>query len=123
MDNFIYCLRNNTLNINTKRRASGHRVANKKYMDKMNFGQATEQAKMGFKITREGWNGKGMYVYFVPANSYPAVTEIAKAEFGETVPYTAYFAMKNATGTVNPWTITNTDVLAEDWMTVPPSAN
>ena len=44
----------------------------------MNFGDAVKQAKNnGEKITREGWNGKGMYVYYVPENSYPAITEVA----------------------------------------------
>ena len=59
-----------------------------------------------------------MYIYLVVAASYPAMTEIAKAEFGETVRYSAYLAMKNAGGTVNPWTITNTDVLSSDWEVV-----
>jgi hypothetical protein len=33
-----------------------------------------------------------MFLYYVPAASYPAMTEIAKAEWGENalVPYTAY---------------------------------
>lgn len=87
-------------------------------METFNFGTAIEKLKTGAKVTRAGWNGKAMFVYYVPAASYPAVTEIAKAEFGETVPYSAYFAMKNATGTVNSWMITNTDALAEDWAIV-----
>lgn len=30
----------------------------------MNIGEAVEAAKGGANISRPGWNGKGMYVYF-----------------------------------------------------------
>lgn len=53
----------------------------------LDFGQAIYFLKQGKKLAREGWNGKGMFLYYVPANSYPAITDIAKAEFGDTVPY------------------------------------
>jgi hypothetical protein len=84
----------------------------------MNFGQAIEAMKGGLKVSREGWNGKGMFLYYVPAQSYPAVTDIAKATFGETVPYGAYIAMKTAQNNVVPWLASQTDVLAEDWTIV-----
>jgi len=48
----------------------------------MNFGQAIEALKQGKKVTRTGWNGKGMFLYYVPAAEYPAMTEIAKSEWG-----------------------------------------
>ena len=35
-------------------------------IDGMNFGLAIEAAKKGAKITRRGWNGKGMFLYYVP---------------------------------------------------------
>jgi hypothetical protein len=59
-----------------------------------------------------------MFIYYVPAASYPAQTEIAKKEFGETVPYGAYIAMKTAQGNVVPWLASQTDVLADDWQVV-----
>ena len=84
--------------------------------DAMNFGLAIEAAKKGAKIAREGWNGKGMFLYYVPANTYPPSTEVAKAAFGgENVPYGAYIAMKTAQGNVVPWLASQTDMLAEDW--------
>lgn len=82
------------------------------------FGLAIHFLKEGKKVCRSGWNGKGMYLYHVPANTYPAITEIAKKEFGENVPYGAYIAMKTAQGNVVPWLASQTDVLAEDWMIV-----
>lgn len=67
-------------------------------MKNLNFGQAVEAAKQGKKIAREDWNGNGMFAYIVPAQSYPAQTEIAKNHFGENamVPYRAYWALKTA---------------------------
>lgn len=81
----------------------------------MNFGEALQALKEGKKVERAGWNGKGMFLYHVPAQSYPAVTDIAKAHFGETVPYGAYIAMKTAQSNVVPWLASQTDILAEDW--------
>lgn len=85
----------------------------------MNFGQAIEALKSGQAVARAGWNGKGMYLYYVPANTYPAVTEIAKKEFGDLVPYGAYIAMKTAQDNVVPWLASQTDMLAEDWSVLP----
>lgn len=48
----------------------------------VDFGEAIKALKNGKKVAREGWNGKGMFLYYVPAASYPAMTEIAKAEWG-----------------------------------------
>ena len=81
----------------------------------MNFGNAVELLKMGKKVDRKGWNGKGMFLYYVPGNSYPATTEIAKKEFGDKVPYCPYIAMKTVQGNVVPWLASQSDILAEDW--------
>lgn len=70
-------------------------------------------------IGRTGWNGKGMFLYLVPApeKGYPAQTGVAKAFFGEDalVPYGPYIAMKTATDEVVPWLASQTDILADDW--------
>lgn len=81
----------------------------------MNFGLAIEAMKKGKKVCRSGWNGKGMFLYHVPANSYAAQTDAAFAEFGELVPYGAYIAMKTAQNNVVPWLASQTDMLADDW--------
>lgn len=87
-------------------------------MDKYCFGGAVAHLKSGLKVSREGWNGKGMYLYYVPANSYPAVTDVAKAEFGEMVEYRDYIALKTVQGNIVPWVASQTDILAEDWYIV-----
>lgn len=88
--------------------------------DCMNFGLAIEAAKKGAKITRRGWNGKGMFLYYVPEGRYPARTDAAKSiatEDGK-VDYSAYIAMKTAQGNVVPWLASQTDILADDWEVV-----
>lgn len=84
----------------------------------MNFGEALEVVKEGKRIARKGWNGKGMYVYYIPANSYKAITEVAREEFGDMVPYNPYFAIKNINNTVSTWVPSVNDCLAEDWFIV-----
>ena len=83
----------------------------------LKFGQALEAIKAGQRIARTGWNGKGMFVYFVPPASYPVQTGAAKAHFGEgaMVPYNAYMAIKNVDGTVSTWVPSVNDCLASDW--------
>ena len=84
----------------------------------MNFGEAIQAAKDGFKVSRIGWNGSGMYAYVVPAQSFPAITDIARKQFGDMVPYRAYWALKTAQNDVATWAPSGSDSLAEDWMIV-----
>ena len=82
----------------------------------MTFGQAIEAAKAGHRLMRTRWNGKGMFVYLVPAASYPVQTGAAKAHFGEgaMVPYNPYLAIKNVDETVSTWVPSVNDCLAGD---------
>lgn len=81
----------------------------------VDFSEALFQLKCLKKLGRQGWNGKGMFIYYVPENSYSAQTEVARKHFGNTVPYGAYIAMKTAQGNVVPWICSQTDMLANDW--------
>jgi hypothetical protein len=86
----------------------------------LTFGYALVALKAGNRVARAGWNGKGMFAYLVPANSYPAQTGAAKAFFGDggLVPYNAYLALKGADDTVSTWAPSGSDALAEDWLIV-----
>lgn len=84
----------------------------------LSFGLAIEAMKMGRAVAREGWNGKEMFLYYVPANEYAVTTEIARSYFGDTVPYGAYIAMKTMQGNVVPWLASQTDMLTDDWYIV-----
>jgi hypothetical protein len=88
--------------------------------DGMSFGLAVEAMKQGFKVSREGWNGKGMFLYLVGADYYMAKTEAAKSFYGENsmVPYRAYIAMKTVTNEVVPWVASQSDILENDWSIV-----
>lgn len=85
----------------------------------MDFGEAIKAAKAGKKVARAGWNGAGMFAYIVPGGTYPAQTEVAKAHFGDTVPYRPYWALKTAQEDVATWAPSGSDSLAEDWQIVP----
>ena len=86
----------------------------------LGFGAALAALKAGKRVARAGWNGKGMFAYLVPANSYPAQTGAAKAFFGEggMVPYNAYLALKGADDTVSTWAPSGSDALAQDWLVI-----
>jgi hypothetical protein len=48
----------------------------------MNFAEALgilldKNPEKHMAIQRDGWNGKGMFVYAVGSNAYPATTEVA----------------------------------------------
>lgn len=87
--------------------------------DQFDFGSAIHLLKMGKKVMRAGWNGKGMFLYYVPAASYPMQRNSLETMGGifpdDMVPYGAYIAMKTAQDNVVPWLASQTDVLAEDW--------
>lgn len=86
----------------------------------MNFGQAIEELKNGKKVARNGWNGKGMFLYYVPEGAYKPCTEIAASLVNSKglVEYGAYIAMKTAQGNVVPWFASQPDMLSDDWNTV-----
>lgn len=85
-------------------------------MNNLNLGQAIEALKKGKKVARSGWNGAGMFVYLVPANSYPAQTDVAKSHFASgMVPYREYLVLKTAQEDVATWAPSCSDALADDW--------
>ena len=90
--------------------------------EQFDFGKAIQKLKAGYKVARSSWNGKGMYLYYVPENKYPASRNTLNTMAGEfpddLVPYQAYIAMKTVQNTVVPWLASQTDVLADDWVIV-----
>lgn len=90
--------------------------------ERISFGDAIAALKEGLRVERAGWNGKGMFLYYVPENKYPASRNEHGTMVGvfedDMVPYGAYIAMKTAQNNVVPWLASQTDVLAEDWQIV-----
>jgi Protein of unknown function (DUF2829) len=89
-------------------------------MKNLNFGQAIEALKQGKRVAREGWNGKGMFLFLVPGSTFkvnrPPLLGIY--EEGTEINYHSHIDMKTADDTVVPWLASQTDMLAEDWMVV-----
>lgn len=84
----------------------------------LTFGDALQALRAGKRVARAGWNGKGMFVYYVRAAAYLAQSEAAKTYFGENayVPYAPYLALKGVDERVSTWVPSINDVLAEDWV-------
>lgn len=83
----------------------------------LDVGLAMLAARAGRRVARAGWNGRDMFVYFVPAAAYPANRGAMARFFGEgaMVPYNDYLALKGADGKVSTWAPSGSDALASDW--------
>ena len=83
----------------------------------MRFGDALDQLWMGHKMAREGWNGKGMFIFLVPGSTFevnrPPLLGIYEA--GTKISYQPHIDMRTAEGTIVPWLASQSDVLADDW--------
>lgn len=105
------------------------------------FGIALEALKEGKRVAREGWNGKGMFIFMRPADELNIEFVVDKVkslpqsvkdyylqdivnecgerlhvEENDTIKFTAYLCLKAADGTiVNGWLASQTDILSEDW--------
>ena len=88
----------------------------------MDFGYAVKMMKEGKRVARSGWNGKGMFLYYVPENKYPASRNEHGTMVGvfedDMVPYREYIALKTVDNQVVPWAPSISDALAEDWQIV-----
>ena len=80
----------------------------------MNFGDAITYLKLGYKVARKGWNGKGMFLTKQSCQFYP---DNLGEEFDEdsSEPLEGTIIMFTATGTFVPWLASQTDMLSEDW--------
>lgn len=111
-------------------------------MNCISFGAALEVAKLGGRIARQGWNGKGMFVFMRPADELHVDMVIDKvkslpqsvkdyylqdvtgengqrlvADENDRVKFTAYLCLKAADGTiVNGWLASQSDMLSNDWI-------
>jgi hypothetical protein len=86
----------------------------------MNFGQAIEALKRGLRVTRAGWNGKGMYLAYQPGypDGIPINANTSKATGlpeGTVCKFLPYVTMRTADGSFVPWLCSQTDMLADDW--------
>jgi hypothetical protein len=93
------------------------------------FGGAIEWLKMGGRVAREGWNGRGMFLFLLPAGdgiptSYikdPHLKKVIEDEVGgDTFDALGSIRMFTADKKVlTGWLASQTDMLAEDWVLFP----
>jgi len=88
--------------------------------ENMSLGEAILMLKEGHRISRRGWNEKGMVLFLVPGSTFkvnrPPLLGIH--EEGTEVNYQSHVDMITASGTVVPWLCSQTDLLANDYFIV-----
>lgn len=88
-------------------------------VDGLSFGLAIEAMKQGRRVTRRGWNGKGMYVFLVHGVDFHTNADLSELE-DQDVEVLDCLVMRTATGAFCPgWLASQTDMLADDWMLLP----
>lgn len=96
----------------------------------MDFGVAIRAMKDGHRVTRQGWNGKGMWIALTPGSSFAAAcAKEGHAAFHrakemedrhKSINLLPHIDMRAADGSmVVGWLASQTDMLAEDWMILP----
>lgn len=92
----------------------------------MNFGQAIEALKEGHKVARQGWNGKGMFLWLKPAATIkaewckdPRLKVIAELNGGEIEALGTICMLTAQNQILSGWLASQTDMLSDDWMIVP----
>lgn len=68
------------------------------------FSEALAAAKDMKTITRQGWNGRGQFVFLIPGNTVEGQTLLP------------YLALSNVQGEIVPWAPSQGDLLADDWI-------
>jgi hypothetical protein len=92
----------------------------------MNFGQAIEMMKLGCKVARKGWNGKGMWITITNGCTLESdkcwnenIKNQAELNKNKSIKINSYIAMKTADGSITiGWSASQTDMLSNDWVIV-----
>jgi hypothetical protein len=86
----------------------------------LSFGHAIEAMKLGHKVARAGWNGKGMFVFLVSGSTFTVNREPLLSILGEgtEVKYMPHIDIKNVDGSISTWVPSIGDCLANDWQIV-----
>ena len=88
-------------------------------MEIKDFGWALRVLKAGGRVAREGWNGKGMWLCFMPGMTIAeGMVNSRTRRFlpSGALPVGGYIVMWTAQGTWQPgWLASQNDMLAEDW--------
>ncbi len=89
----------------------------------MNIGQAIDLLKNGHRVSRAGWNGRGMWLCFMPPTVIPE--GLVNGRTKRFMPsgdlhVGGYIVMMTAQGIWQPgWLASQADMLADDWEALP----
>ena len=92
----------------------------------LSFGQAVQALHEGKRVSREGWNGKGLFVFKqVPAEigadiipKMQSLPQAVKDEFvkrGGSISYKNQLAMVYPDNAIYGWVVSPSDALENDW--------
>lgn len=91
----------------------------------MNFGEAIAALKEGKKVARQGWNGKGMYLWLMPAAKVkaewckePHLKALAEENGGEIEALGSIRMLTADKKILTGWLASQTDILSEDWVII-----
>ena len=89
-------------------------------VDGLSFGLALEALKLGKKVARAGWNGKGMFLFLVSGSTFKVNRAPLLGIYPEGTPinYRPHIDMKTADGEIVPWVASQSDLLVDDWKIV-----
>lgn len=107
------------------------RVAEAADLGPFTFGEAIERLKAGKRVARHGWNGKGMFIWLLPAGKIPktaiydpalraVIDQHVEGDTFEALPSIRMWT-RNAEGrwaVLTGWLASQTDMLSEDWYEV-----
>jgi len=77
--------------------------------DGMTFGQALESLKVGQKVARKGWNGKGQWLFMIPASHWETTRGL------ELLDGRPWIGIKTVDDCFMPWVASQSDMLVTDW--------
>lgn len=77
--------------------------------DGMTFGLALEALKKGHKVARKGWNGKGQWLFMIPASHWETTRGL------ELLDGRPWIGIKTVDDCFMPWVASQSDMLVTDW--------
>jgi len=86
----------------------------------MKFSTALDELVAGAKITREGWNGKEMFLFLVAGSTFTVNRPPLLGLYppGTVINYRPHIDMRTANGEIVPWVASQSDLLEADWRVV-----
>ena len=93
----------------------------------LSFGQAVDALQDGKRVSREGWNGKGLFVFrqvpseigFDIIEKMQSLPQSVKDEFakrGGAITYQNQLAIVYPNNAIHGWTPSSSDAMANDWL-------